>query len=99
MDNSEKLSLFRKGDSNSIGLTDVPLMENTLPNLSLNKETISYLNTFQEYDIKATFSLWNCGNHSTKPNSNCKTGCQATCPKWSKVDQARTCQADCIKVK
>jgi len=40
MDNSEKLSLFRKGNSNGIGLTDVPLP----PQLSLNKEVIANLN-------------------------------------------------------
>ena len=46
MDNSEKLSLFRKGNSDSIGLTDVPLKQN-----NLFFEPIDKFNNSQNFEL------------------------------------------------
>lgn len=46
MINSKKLSLFRNGNPNSIGLTDISVEiteSKPMPTLSLNKETIAVL--------------------------------------------------------
>lgn len=88
MVNSEKLSLFRSGVSDSIGLTDVPFPKPSLRKLSLNKETISNLNSAMGQKGNVTVTFWITGG--------CTDGCggSAGLASWWNCTQGG-CTNDC----
>lgn len=89
MDNSEKLSLFRKGNSRSIGLSDVPLKPKL--SLNLNKETIANLNNFSGEPVGLWQTLALCFTWPRCSENN-PNGCTNSCA-------GAICTFDCAPIK